>query len=83
MRPLGLALVVLGLLVAGGAWFVKAEVASACSTPEAQVGGLLGEPDAQACRSYPPLLDIALLVGLGTGALGLLWAMRPAPQRRD
>lgn len=81
MRVLGLALLVLGLLVAGGAWFVKAEVASACSTNQAQLGGLIGAPDAQVCRTYPTILDLALVAGLVVAGLGVVWAMRPSPQR--
>ena len=69
---LGAALLVLGLVVAGAAWYLQGEVTGACSSSQAQVGGLLGHPDAEACRSYPPLLNMGMLGGLGVAGLGLV-----------
>lgn len=72
----GIILIALGLLFAGGALYLQGEVQRACSTQEAQVGQLIGNPDAQACTTYPPALNVVLVLGLGAGALGLVMVVR-------
>lgn len=77
MAPLlGAALLVLGIIVAGGSSYLQGEVAAACSTNQGQVGQLIGDPDAAACQSYPPMLSIALVAGLAVGVVGVLLALR-------
>lgn len=72
----GIVLIALGLLLAGGSLYLQDEVKRACSTQDAQVGQLIGHPDAQACATYPPALNVVLILGLGAGALGLVMVAR-------
>lgn len=77
MRAAALVLLVLGVLLAVGAYYVKGEVVTACSTQEARLGGLMGHPDAQKCRTYPAYADMGTLAGLALALLGVvLWVRR-------
>jgi hypothetical protein len=76
MRVAGIVLLAAGILLTGGAWFVQGQVTQACSTQEAQTGLLLGDPDAQACRSYPPALNAAMLGGVLLAAVGGVLQLR-------